>query len=193
MIELPKWARRGSAHPRFIDMGFTQRGISVSERINRKGSRYALDCTMGPFYPEQAREMVSRLIRGKQEGIRVPFPLLHSQGTPGLAVVDGAVSTGRVLNLRNVTVGYPCKSGFWLSIEKEGQHFLHNVSGAGRADDSGNLQITLNEMIRAYFADGAAVHLAKPMIEGLVDGDEWEWQYSVDRCVPIRFSIEERQ
>lgn len=191
MIEFPNFARMGSAVPRFMDMGFTQRGLSTADRIDRKGSRYALDCTFGPYYPEEGRQMVARLLKGKQEGIRVALPLLHNQGSPGAPVVDGAVSTGKTLAIRGLTPGYACKEGFWLSIEEAGQHYLHNVATGGLADSAGDLSITLNEMVRASISDGATIHLAKPMIEGLVTGDDWEWQLSVSRVVPIQFAIEE--
>jgi len=193
MIELPPFARIGSVSPALIDMGFTQRGISTSERINRKGSRYRAACSFGPYPGDQARQMVARLIRGKQEGLRIALPLLHSQGSPGVPLVDGAVSTGRSLAIKGLSPGYFCKEGFWLSIVVSGQHFLHNVYTGGRADASGNLTLTLNEMIRTSIPDEAVIHLAKPMIEGLVDGDEWQWSYAVDRVVPIEFAIEEKQ
>lgn len=191
MIELPEFARIGSAVPTFIDTGFTQRGIGSLARIDRKGSRYRLSCSMGPFYPEQGRQMVARLIAGKSEGIRVPFPMLHTQGSPGLPVVDGAVSTGKSLAIRGLTPGYFCREGFWLSLVKDGQNYLHNVRTGGMADATGDLTVTLNEMIRDSFADGATINLAKPMVEGLVQGDEWQWAMSVDRVIPIEFTIEE--
>ena len=191
MIELPDFAKRGSAAPTFVDAGFTQRGIGSLSRIDRKGSRYKLACSYGPFYPDQGRVMVARLIAGKSEGIRIPYPLLISQGSPGAPVVDGAVTTGKTLLIRGLTPGYFCKEGYWLSLVKSGRHFLHNVKTGGMADASGELTVTLNEMLRDSFADGATINLAKPMVEGLVEGDEWQWSMSVDRVIPIQFTIEE--
>lgn len=191
MIELPDFAVRGSGSPSFIDAGFTQRGISSIRRIPRKGSRYRLACTYGPFHPEEGRVMVQRLISGKQEGIRVPFPLLHHQGSPGAPLLNGAVTTGTSLTLDGLTPGYFCKEGFWLSLVKDGQHYLHSVKTGGRANSSGQLSITLGEMLRTDFADNTVVHLVKPMVEGIVQGEEWQWQMAVDRVIPIEFTIEE--
>jgi hypothetical protein len=193
MIELPDFAVRGSATPSLIDMGFTQRGISSIKRISRKGSRYRLSCTYGPFYPEQARVMVARLIAAKQEGLRVAFPLMHSQGSPGSPMLNGAVTTGTGIVLDGLTPGYFCKDGFWLSLVKDEQHYLHSVKTGGMASAGGALTITLNEMLRTDFADNTVVHLAKPMVEGIIEGDEWQWQMAVDRVVPIEFTIEEVQ
>jgi hypothetical protein len=191
MIELPDFAVRGSGTPSFIDAGFTQRGITSIRRIGRKGSRYRLSCTYGPFHPEHARVMVQRLISGKQEGVRVEFPLLHHQGSPGVPRLNGAVITGTTIVLDGLTPGYFCKEGFWLSLVKDGQHYLHSVKTGGMANGSGQLSITLGEMLRTDFADNTVVNLAKPMIEGIVQGEEWQWQMAVDRVIPIEFTIEE--
>lgn len=191
MIELPDFAVRGSATPMFMDAGFTQRGVQSLARIDRKGSRYKLACTYGPFHPDEGRVMVSRLIAAKQEGLRVAFPLLHDQGSPGSPLTVGAFSTGRTINLDGMTPGYFCKEGYWLSLVKDGRHYLHSVRTGGRVSSTGTLTITLNEMLRDSFADNTVVHLAKPMVEGLIEGDEWSWALAVDRVIPVEFTLEE--
>ena len=45
--------------------------------------------------------------------------------------------------------------------------------------------------LRTPFANEAVIHMAKPMIEGFVEGNEWEWQLSADRVTPIVFTLEE--
>lgn len=191
MIELPDFAVPGSMQPTFVDAGFTQRGVQSLERIDRKGGRYKLALTYGPYAPENARVMVSRLIAAKQEGLRIEFPLLHSQGSPGAPLTVGALTSGRTLPLDGLTPGYFCKEGYWLSIVKDGRHHLHSVRTGGRVAADGTLTITLNELLRDSFPDNSVVHLAKPMVEGFVDGDEWAWAASVDRVIPIEVSIEE--
>lgn len=191
MIELPNFAVQGSAVPTFMDAGFTQRGLQTLNRVNRKGSRYKVACTYGPFHPEQGRVMVARLISAKQEGIRIALPLLHSQGSPGAPLVNGAVTTGVTVAIDGLTPGYACKEGFWLSFEVSGQHYLHSIKTGGRADASGELTVTLAEMLRVSLPDNTTVHLAKPMVEGFIEGNEWEWSMSVDRVIPVQFTLEE--
>lgn len=191
MIQLPDFAIRGSVTPTFIDAGFTQRGVQSLSRIDRKGGRYTVACTYGPFHPEEGRVMVARLVAGKQEGIRVAFPLLHSQGAPGAVTLNGSVSTGRVIEVDGATPGYFVKEGYWLSLVKDGQHFLHSVRSGGRVNASGQVTLTLNEMLRDSFPDNAVVNLARPMVQGFVQGDTASWQYAVDRMIPIEFVIEE--
>lgn len=190
MIELPTFADWGSFEPVFNDAGFTQSAVQSDDYIPRKGSRYTVAFTFGPYYPEQGRVMVSRLIAGKQGGLRVKLPLLHDQGSPGSPTVTSA--TGRTLVLRGLTAGYRIKEGYWLSIVKSGQHYLHSVGVGATANGSGQATIELNELLRTDFAPEAVVNLAQPMVEGLVIGDEWGWQVSVDRVIPIQFAIKEK-
>lgn len=191
MIELPGFATSGNFAPTFLDAGFTQRGVQSLARINRKGGRYKIAFSYGPYVPEQARVMVSRLIAGKQEGLRLALPLLHSQGSPGAPLLNGAVTTGREIVLDGLTPGYVCSEGFWLSLVKDGRHYLHSVGLGGTANGAGQLTLELNELLRDSFPDNTVVNLAAPMVEGLVEGDEWAWQVAVNRVVPIEFAIEE--
>lgn len=193
MIELPDFASPANASISLIDAGFTQRGISSIRRIARKGSRYRVAAMYPPFEIEKARLMVQRLISAKQEGLRIPLPIFHHQGSPGAPLLNGAVTTGTNITLDGLTPGYFCKEGFWLSLVKDGQHYLHSVKTGGMANGSGQLTITLGEMLRTDFADNTVVHLAKPMIEGIVDGAEWQWEMAVTRSIPIEFTLEEAQ
>ena len=45
--------------------------------------------------------------------------------------------------------------------------------------------------LRKAFADGDTVHLAVPMIEGLVQGNEWEWTIPVEKLVVVQFGLAE--
>lgn len=191
MIDLPSFAVPGSMAPSFLDAGFTQRGVQSLSRIDRKGGRYRVAFTFGPYTPEDGRVMVSRLIAGKQEGLRVKLPLLHDQGSPGTPLLSAAVTTGRTIAIDGLTAGYVIKEGYWLSLVKNGQHYLHSVGTGATASGSGTASIELNEMLRTDFADNTVVNLAVPQVEGIVDGDAAEWAVNVNRVFPIQFTIEE--
>ena len=193
MIELPSFAVPASFSASFMDAGFTQRGIQSADYIPRKGGRYRVGFTFGPYTPDEGRVMVSRLIAGKQGGLRVRFPVLHNQGSPGSPVLSGAVSSGRTLPLSGLTAGYPILEGYWLSLVKSGQHYLHSVGVGATANGSGVATIELNELLRTDFGSGTVVHLLQPQVEGLVVGDEAAWNFAVDRVIPIEFSIEEKK
>lgn len=191
MIELPDFAKPSGFAASLLDAGFTQRGVQSLSRIDRKGSRHRVTLTFPPFQPDQGRVMVGRLVRAKQEGIRVALPLLHSQGSPGNLVLAANVSTGRTITVEGGTPGYICKEGYWLSLEKDGHHFLHSVSAPVRFDELGEAEIVLDVMVRDAFEAGDTVHLAKPMVQGFVDGEEWQWEYLIERMIPIEFTLEE--
>jgi len=191
MIDLPTFAVPGSFEGAFMDAGFTQRAMQSADYIPRKGSRFKVGFTFGPYTPAQGRVMVSRLIAGKQGGMRVKLPLLHDQGAPGLPVTTSA--TGRTLVLSGLTPGYVIEEGYWLSLVKDGQHFLHSVGVGATADGVGAATIELNELLRDSFAAGTVVNLEEPQVEGLLEGDEWAWRFSVDRVIPIEFVIEEKK
>lgn len=194
MIELPNLPGPNGASPTLIDFGMILRpatGAAVG-RIDRKGSRYRVGVTYPPMKPEVADVFVSRLLRAKSEGLRIPYPLLRSQGSPGSPVVDGAGQTGTTLNLRGLNPGYAIKEGFWLSIvDATGQHYLHNVRSAVMVGAPGTAAISVTPELRVPFADGAAVHLAVPMIEGFVAGNEWGWAIPVNRLIAVEFEMEE--
>jgi len=190
MIDLPTFAVPGSFQATFNDAGFTQTGIQSDDYIPRKGGRYTVAFTFGPYTPENGRVMVARLIAGKQGGVRVKLPLLHSQGTPGAPLLNGAVTTGRTIAIDGLTAGYVIQEGFWLSLVKSGQHFLHSVGVGATANGSGQATIELNELLRDSFADNTVVNLAEPQVEGLLPGD-WSWSVDVNRVFPIEFSLKE--
>lgn len=194
-IELPEWAVPNGASAALVDAGGVMRSPlnTAALRVDRPGSHYRIALSFPVFdEPRDGRVIVSRLIRAKRQGLRVPYPLPESQGAVGSPVVDGAGQAGLTLMVRGLTPRVAIREGFWLSIEAaSGQHFLHNVAGEVLAGADGRAALTLSEMLRAPFLDGARVHLARPMVEGVVDGGEQAWSLSVEHQVSIECMLEE--
>ncbi len=195
MLELPNHIAPNGATPALVDRGGVLRGASAL-RVNRLGSHYRIAMTLPPLDDAAgARIVVSRLIRAKREGLRVPYPLLSvDQSACGAGVaVDGAGQTGGVLRVRGLPAGAVVREGYWLSVQSSsGQHYLHNHGGDVAAGADGRAALLVGDtMLRRSFADGAGVHLVVPMIEGLIDGDEQAWGLSVDHNTAIEFTIEE--
>jgi len=192
MITLPDGPRTATAS--LIDKSLTQRsaGPGPTNRVLRKGSRYRVQISMGPFYSETARAYVADLIAAKSEGLRISYPLQWSQGGCGALQVDGAGQGGTTLNVKNGTPGFMIRKGYWFSIEDEdGRHYLHNVKSPVRIAEDGTADIVITPELRHPFLNNATVHMAKPMVEGFVEGNEWEWQISADMVTPIVFTLEE--
>lgn len=193
MIEFPHDLGPQSFTMRLVDFGGVMRpalGGAVT-RVNRLGNRYAADVTMPPLEFERGRLFVSRLIRARSEGLRMEIPLtLGKQGVPGVgATVDGAVAGGTSLAVKGVNPGWVAKEGYWLSVVKSGQHYAHNICAQAVADGTGDITLTIEPELRVSLADGDVVNLARPMIEGFVEGDGWEW--SLAHHAMISFTIEE--
>lgn len=172
MIALPARPAPNGVTVTQIDFGMFQRGAvgSVTKRLNRPGNRYSLDVTFPLMRSEQARVFVGRLQRGISEGIKIEFPLLGvSQGSPGLAVVDGANPEGTSLPLRGMTPGYSAKEGYWINVtDADGGVYLHNVTAAVRTDAAGDATLTIWPPIRTPLADGSTVNLSRPFAEGYI-------------------------
>lgn len=197
MIELPEWAVPNGATPFLLDYGgFIEPSLGGEvQRIDRMGNRFGVALTFPPFTnKERGRIVVSRLMRAKTEGLRVPYPLLDfDPGAPGAVVVDGAGQAGRTLIVRGCTPHYAFREGQPLSIERaDGRHYLHFVDEPVYADATGDAALSISPMLRYEFADGASVHIRQPMIEGFAGGDEWRWQMSVDRLISVEFELRER-
>lgn len=197
MIELPELPTPNSVSPALIDFGFVQRPAlgARGTRIERAGSRYRAEIGFPPMRADVARVFVSRLLRAKSEGLRIEFPLLEvSQGTPGTPLVDGGGQAGKTLNIRGLTPHYAFREGFWLTLVDGaggGARYLHNCASAVAAGADGRTTIALAEALRAPFADGATILLARPTIEGFVTGEEWQWQIPVERLIALSVPIEE--
>lgn len=194
MIELPASPAPNSVAPHLIDFSILLRpatGGAVT-RIDRPGSRFAAEFAFPAMQPDIARVFIARLLKGKSEGLRMPFPLLGvSQGFPGSPVVDGSGQSGTTLVVRGLTANYVAKEGWWLSIEDaDGQHYLHSISAGFAADAAGAAEVNIWPALRTPFDDGATIHLARPMIEGLVTNDA-QWTLPVTRLIEIGFTIEE--
>jgi hypothetical protein len=195
MITLPNFAYPSDVAFSLLDFGMIVRPAAGAPalRINRGGSRYVMEFTLPAMQADQARTVKARLTRAKSEGIRVPVPMLAaSQGSPGSPVVDTAASAGTTLYLRALTPGYLIKEGYWLTVtDAGGALYLHDVATAVRAGTDGKATVTLGVPLRCALADGAAVLMAKPMIEGLVTSDIG-WKLPSEGIVGgLGFTVEE--
>lgn len=194
MIEFPDNIAPNGCTPSLIDYGGVLRSAigGASQSIDRLGSRFRVELSYPPMEDDDGRVFVSRLIRAKREGLRVEYPLLSvDQGLPGSPVVDGAGQTGFNIAVRNLTANYSGYEGFWLSIERAGQHYLHNATANFTADALGDAVIPISPALRVPFLDGDIVNLAVPKVEGFIAGDEIGWQMSLAHHISFGVVIEE--
>lgn len=199
MITLPEGVVPNGADPTLLDFGGIIRPSTGAKilRLDRGGNRYRVAMTLPIRSGEDARRVVSRLLAAKSEGLKVEYPLQGVyQGTPGSFVVDGAGQSGNTILLRGGTPHYAAKEGFWLTIhdgDATTQGYLHNAKAQSIADGSGGMELIVTPNLRIPFPDGAHVELAKPTIEGSVEGDV-SWSLAIGELVDnLNFVIEEAE
>lgn len=195
MIDLPAGVVPTAATAALVDAGGVMRSPlnTAALRVNRLGSHYRVALSFPRIDdPALARVVVSRLIRAQQEGLRTWFPTHDDQPVSGTVVVDGGGQSGKALAIRGLQRQTTIREGWWLSaVDARGRAYLHNVAGGVMAGGDGRVTLPLSEGLRAPFADGAAVRLVSPPIEGIVDGDAREWSVDVERGLDFTVTIEE--
>jgi hypothetical protein len=195
MIELPDWAVPSAATPGYIDFGgFLTPGLGGAvQRLDRMGNRFKLAVSFPPMpSKDRGRILIGRVIRGKTEGLRMEVPLLSFKpGSPGSPKVNGAGQSGRSLVVDGLTPNYTVREGQWLSILHDDRHYLHNVDAEVTANGSGQATLSISPMLRIEPDDNDEVHLARPMIEGFIMGEEWRWEMSLEHNMGIEFEIQE--
>ena len=151
-ILLPTSPGIRSAKPRLIDFGglLTPTLGGPSQRLNRLGSRFAVDFEMPPMWTEpDGRIWVSRLARALTEGaiMRWPQPDLK-MGAPGAIVTDGGGQLGTTLNIRAGTPNYVIREGQFFSIVSAGRRYLHAAAAQGLLDGDGKAALPIWPMLR---------------------------------------------
>lgn len=177
-----------------LDFGNTQKGAlgGASQRINRLGNRWAVNVTMPPLTPLQARNWSAGLTAALQNGVRLAIvqPELPT-GTPGTVRVNGAGQAGPALVCDGASAAYVARIGQWASVITGGRRYLYQIAADATATGGGALTLTLTTPLRVAHADNDLVELAAPEIEGLIVGLP-EWGIDVDYLTRgFSFTIEE--
>jgi hypothetical protein len=143
----------------------------------------------------EARQFITRLMRGKQEGVIIPWPLFDFD--PGLppAPKIKVNSTGTALSLKGLGAGYVIQEGQPISVGAADLHwYMHLATGDVTADGSGDAVISVFPPARVTYIPDCIVAIEQPMLEGLVlPGDEFSWSVALDNTVEIPFTVVERR
>lgn len=195
MITLPTDPQPSEATAGLIDFGGLLTPIlgGPVQRINRLGNRHKLAVSLPPMLnKEQGRHWISRLMRGKTEGVRMSFPLMgFDVGVPGAPKVNGAGQSGRTINLMGCTPYYVFREGQPLSIVSGNQHYLYFSDGVATVSPTGTVALPISPMLRIQPAHNDFVAVAHPMIEGYIEGNELSWSMSIGGLVGLQFEIKE--
>lgn len=194
MILLPDNLAPAEAEITRVGGGFLQRsaGGEGATFIDRPGERRAVTVRLPPLEAELASVVAGRLRRGQKDGLRIFYPLMGiSQGHPGPTLVDGIDSAGTTLKIKNGTPGHAVKEGYKLTlIDGDGVHYFHEVTATVLIAANGKATLSVEPPLRCFPADGDAVELGKPLIEGLVVSEVPE-RLPKSRLVELEFTLEE--
>jgi len=166
------------------------------QRVQRMGSRFKIACTMPPMpNPVLGRQWISRLVRGKQEGARMAWPLQgFDPGTPGdpkVSAPSGPIS-GRSLPLNGATPNYIFREGQFFSLKSAaGRHYLYMVTTETIASATGTATLPIEPMLRIPATENNELHFGKPLIEGFIMGEAFQWEMALANFVGMSFELVE--
>lgn len=193
-VTLPTDPAPAGAVPLLVDFGGELTPFLGGEvrRLNRIGTRMGLRVTMPPIRGDVARQFQVRLMRGKQEGAVIEWPLLDlDPGSPPAPAIASA-SNGTALALKGLGAGYTFVEGQPVSVVSGGRRYFHLTTGAATASGGGTVSLGVFPPTRVTYAVDDVVEVALPKIEGRVSpGDELSWEYAVTHTMGFAFSIVE--
>jgi hypothetical protein len=198
VITIPAKPLPQSATPRPIDVGAWQEPVAygTTTRLDRPGNHFALDVAMPRLKPQQdGRIWLARLVQAVGGIARMGFPQPgFDPGAPGAATVDGANVAGTILPIAGLPAGYKVREGQFLNVlDAAGNRYLHMATADAQASGAGKITIAITPMLRVPVANGSAVILDAPTIEGRVVGVDkgLTWERAAARGV--QFSIVENR
>lgn len=163
------------------------------QRINRKGSRYAIDFVMPPMTYAESMAWIDLQSEDQTVIMAIPQPGVEPGAATGPTAVKGAGQAGSVLVVDGFAPGFAVQKGVWLSVATGGQRWLHRVAADVTASGVGEASLPLQTMLRQSPSDNAVVNLDVGYIEGYAKVAEDAWTVGPDRLVYLKFTIEERE
>lgn len=197
MIEFPDGLPL-TAEAQFLPRDVEQRSLSgPTDIFPRLGGRFAIQVTAGPFYADEARELLALVMAAKYggTGLRMRYPLQWSQSGGGATLVNGGVgSSTRTLPIKGGTPGFVIRRGWFLSVQDaDGQHFFHSVADNAVVANDGTANVFVTPELKRPFPNNTVVNVAVPRIQGLVTSAQIVWPISGDMVAPVVFTLEERE
>ena len=164
------------------------------QMINRIGTRMGLRVIMPALDNDEARPLYTRLMRGKQSGAILNYPLFDfDPGNPPAPKIT-TLTTGTALSIGGLGAGYVVRDGQPMSVVRGNYRYLHFATGNVTADSGGAAVVSVFPPTRVSYFEGDVVEIKEPKIEGnILPGEEFAWQVALDNSMEIAFSIVERR
>lgn len=194
-VMLPTLRPPKTANMRPIDFGAwqTPTGPGAAQRLERLGSRFALDLVTGQLrWTEDRRAWISALLRGVSDTVLYPVPQPGLiVGTPGAPRVVSGGQAGQLLYLAGFTLGYVVRDAQMFSVVINGQRFLYAATADAAVDGGGNVAVPVWPPIRRSPNANDVCEFALPLIEGVLSGNEKGWTDERAHTVGLQLTITE--
>jgi hypothetical protein len=185
-----------TATPTLLDWASLQEPIigGVTQRIGRLGSRYSIEFETPTMDMEaDGRRAIALLQQAQRLGGRVEYPQPDFRiGAVGVPLADGIHAGGTTVKLKGLTPRYAVRQGQALNLVVAGRYYLYFAADNAVMNSSGAGSMTLTEPLRTELAGNETVELARPVIEGWLDGSSRSWTIDVARTTGLKFTITER-
>lgn len=196
MITLPASVSPQVFTPRILDHGLWNKGILGGSftRTNRKGNRFAVKVTLPPIYSDTVGAGVAQDIRSAiTQGMQVNWEQgALETGSVGTPVVNDDDVTGTSIPLRGLTPLLTLPKGRFFSVTHDGKSYLHTLSADAQVGANGEVTVVIDPELRVYLSDGDACEFVSPVIQGVIQMPEWEWNLRLDKHLDLSFDLVER-
>lgn len=192
-IALPDYPYPASMTPRLVTGRAELRpawGGDV-QRLNRAGSRHAIDVTMPVMTYGAAQDWSDINDETATVTMQIVQPGLQT-GVPGAPLVNGASQSGTTLAIDGFTPHYVLRKNQWISISTGGRLYAYRVKTEVVADAAGAANVVLTTMLRVSPANNDPVEISAPRIEGFATVQDGAWATNTAGHVALSFTIEER-
>lgn len=162
-----------------------------ARRINRMGSRHALDIEMPPQTYVDAQDWSGIDSEDDTVLLVIPQPGLDA-GAPGTPLVNGASQSGSSIILDGLTPYYVFRRRQWISIVTGGARYAYRVNAETIVASGGTVTLPLTTMLRVSPGNNDVVEVAEPKLEGFATVADDAWSMGPDGLVRLSFTIEER-
>lgn len=196
MIILPASVRAQVFTPRLIDHGTWNRPIlgGAFTRTNRKGNRFAARVELPPIQSDAAGVGVAQDIRSAiLQGLQVRWEQgALDTGSVGSPTVRDNDSIGVGMWVQGLTPFLLIPKGRFFSVTHDGRSYLHCLTTNAQAGASGETQIFFEPELRVHLSAGDVCDFETPIIQGVIDMPEWEWNMRLDSFMDMGFDLVER-
>ena len=165
------------------------------QRVNRVGSRFAVDVQMPSLAGDCARAWLASRMKAEatNDVLRLVWPetdfVLDYQGVQ----VDGSGQAGTQLAVKGLGAGYEIPGGRFMSILYEDGYRLHMITDTVIAGDDGRAVLSLAPMLRKSPLDSYSVHFNPVFADVLADGATVDWELQLKRWTSFSVTLTEFQ